>query len=270
MNREISAFCLPRAIGLDLDNTLVQGTDKRYHAPRWRQAIERAIRLTKPGFCALTNEQWKMIEAHSFGQPQVEAVQAIASPLGAEFGVAIKPEVLTAFAAEALQSMKPTGSELTKGFASFLFKVKAAGVRLGVATSSDSAFANWMLRRVGIASFIGSVVGADHPNIEGRYKPGPGPWEELGGALEVGDTDTVLVIEDSSAALLGAMASHSNVFGVLIAAKAETKVAIRQVFAASESNQRILCRPDFHGLAERLVTKAQRRKTNAQSRPCIL
>ena len=258
MTRVRGSFRPPEAIGLDLDNTLVQGTDYRYHAPRWRYAVEKAIGLADPEFRGLSAEQWAALKEQCFGRPQVESVQTLLKLLNTAFGVTSSAESLTASAMEALQGMEPACGELTQGVVTFLLDMRRAGVRLGVATSSDGAFARWILERAGITSFIDAIVPADHPNLRGRYKPGPGPWQELWRELQVTNSGRVVVVEDNQDALLGAMASHRRVAGVIIAPQGRTEPLNRQAPGAPGGAGRILYRRDFSGLADEVLRKERR------------
>jgi beta-phosphoglucomutase-like phosphatase (HAD superfamily) len=165
---------------------------------------------------------------------------------------------LTASALEALQGLEPTRSELTGGVETFLHDVRGAGIRIGVATSSDGSFARWILERLAISSFIDAIVPADHPNLRGRYKPGPGPWQELWRELHVTNANRVVVVEDRQDALLGAMASHGSVSGVIIVPQGRTELGNGQLTGVSRGSGRILYRKDFFGLAHDVLAGGRR------------
>ncbi|HLU68527.1 MAG TPA: trehalose-phosphatase [Kofleriaceae bacterium] len=159
--------------------------------------------------------------AHVDGRPRSDGVRAFLASRGITLPEGAPDDPPGAETVQGLARRKDerflalverSGVEVDHGAVRFARDLRAAGVRVGLASSSRNA--GLLLRRAGLASlFEARVDGVVSADLRLRGKPAPDIFAECARRLGVTDLARALVIEDASS---GVAAARAGGFGLVI------------------------------------------------------
>jgi beta-phosphoglucomutase-like phosphatase (HAD superfamily) len=214
------------AFGFDLDDTIVIDSTPICHRPRWRFAVESCLTDISPKFTGLSDYAWNEIEINSFGVPEHLAKHKMIESCERLFGISPTPHGLASKAMEFIRLRQPT-VRTWDDVRPLMEFAATRGIPIGVATSSSSEYAEWVLKQLNLRKFVKVIVGSDDAALDGAFKPGPKPWQVLWTKLNLPEDGRVYVFEDSADALAGALASRDTTFGVLLCPNPRREAANR-------------------------------------------
>lgn len=234
-----------RAIGLDLDGTIALNSDSLHHQPRWRRAINLAIRNKKASFSHLSDDEWEIIHERCFGVAESVAIHRMVDVCRELFRVHLPAQELAQHSMCYLSEAANDHCQFVPGIIDVINRAAFLNIPLGIVTSSGGDYAEWITSRLAIKRFITMSVCADDAELNGQYKPGPGPWTILWRRLGVSPTDRVLVLEDSPDAIIGALQSHPTATGLLITRSVDEAKRHQAILATARIEQLVDVVQDF-------------------------
>ena len=199
----------------DLDGVVTRTA--RVHFATWKGLFDDYLGV-RPGQRPFTEADY---QAHVDGKPRLEGIRAFLASRGLtlpEGTPGDAPEADTVWGLghrknalfhEALERM---GVDVDAAAVQLVRELRAAGVRVGMATSSRNGAA--ILRRAGLAElFDASVDGVASAELGLRGKPDPDIFLECARRLGASTPGDVLVVEDAAS---GVQAARAGGFGLVI------------------------------------------------------
>lgn len=206
----------------DLDGVVTRTA--RVHLAAWKQAFEeflaRRSRAVGAGFTPFDEAEYR---AHVDGKPRLDGVRGFLAARGLSLaeGSPLDPSAADTVQAIAkrknilfLELLGRIGVEVDHGAVELIGSLRAAGLRVGVATSSRNAGA--VLAQAGLASlFDAHVDGVVAAELGLRGKPAPDAFLECVRRLGASSPARCLVVEDATAGIAaGRAAGFALVVGV--------------------------------------------------------